>query len=97
MLKIYQKAKHEGSLSDGHAAAMKELHAMHYRLRHPNIMAITDFVEQDRLAVLVMDQMIDDLRNALFHCFQHGRHSLEESFAKKIFIQMLQAVDHCHR
>ena len=93
VIKIYETDPN----SSKHLAALREVFAMNYRLKHPNVMALRDFVETDGKVIMVMDRMIDDLRNAMFHCFQNGRYCLEERSAKRIFVQMVRAVDYCHK
>ena len=72
-------------MSEAYLAALREAYAMRYRLRHPNVMALMDFVEARGHVVLVMDRSYDDMRNALYHCNRNGRHSFGERHAKRIF------------
>lgn len=61
-------------------------------LDHANIMKINDYFEDKDKCYLVMDLMVDDMRNAAN--LSYG--AFTEEYAKKIFYEMLKAVNHCH-
>lgn len=61
-------------------------------LDHENIMKATDYFEDADRVYLVMDLMIDDLRNAI----NMSTGPFTEQYSKKIFHQMLSAVHYCH-
>ena len=59
---------------------------------HDNIIGMRDSFEVDDSVCIVMDLMVDDLRN-VFN--QNGCHFGEE-FASKLIHKLVQAVLHCH-
>ena len=74
-------------------AARFEAEIMEHLLTdHENIMNVKDTYEDDRAMCLVMDLMADDVRNIK----NINDHPLQEEFARKMFSQMVNAVNHCH-
>ena len=61
-------------------------------LSHQNIIGLIETYEDDYCLYLVMDLMADDLRNVMLSCDQ----AFDEVTAKKLFYQMLDAVNYCH-
>ena len=62
-------------------------------LSHKNIINLIETYEDDYCLYLVMDLMADDLRNVMESCNQ----AFDEVTAKKLFHQMLDAVNYCHQ
>lgn len=60
---------------------------------HPNVMKVIDTYEDKKLIFLVMDLMVDDLRNVVMN----NQNRLDEQFVKKLFIKMAKAVHYCHQ
>ena len=48
-------------------------------------MYLRDEIQEKQRVILVMDKMIDDLRNVLNQCSDNGDHGLEERYVKSIF------------
>ena len=91
-LKIYEKGGSGGNQSD----AIKEIMAMTCLPRHANVLRTLDVFEDDSAIVNVMPFMIDDMRNIINNCGAKGRRGMEEGLAKKLFVQILRGVKHCH-
>ena len=68
----------------GHQAVKMEKRLMQ-SLDHPNIMKLLDYFEDDRHIYMVMDLMIDDVRNVMLS--KPGR--FDEVIARSIFTMML--------
>lgn len=62
-------------------------------LRHPNIIQCVHFVENENIAVFIMDLHVTDFRELIHDC--DG--PIEEKTTKHIFFQMLKAVSHLHK
>lgn len=63
------------------------------RLDHPNVMKLLDYFEDDKNICMVMELMVDDMRNLTM--MNPG--AFEENFAKSVFRMMLESVEHCHQ
>ena len=62
-------------------------------LDHPNIMKINACYEDSRYFCLVMDIMVEDVRNIVLKTEK----PLPEKFARRLFKMMLRSVHHCHK
>ena len=62
-------------------------------IEHPNIMPLKDYYEDDQNIYLVMDYMVNDLRNMLILLNGKG---LTEIFARDVFYDILKAINHIH-
>ena len=62
-------------------------------LDHQNIIGLIESYEDDYCLYLVMDIIADDIRNVMNSCNQ----AFDENMAKKLFFQMCDAVNHCHK
>lgn len=62
-------------------------------LNHKNITKVKDSFEDERFIYLVMNYRFNDFRNL----FNDMDAALVEDFAKKVFYDMLKAVNHCHK
>ena len=88
-VKVFDK---QGMSTDELKAANKERMYLSI-LKHDHVMHLIDNHEDESHLYLVMDLMIDDFRNV----YKKLKCPMKEEYAKRIFYQMLQAVNYSHK
>jgi serine/threonine protein kinase len=63
-----------------------------FKMSHPNIVRVTDLVEEDRMVAFVMEH----IEGGTLKEYQNERSKLNNEEIKKMFLQMLDAVDYVH-
>lgn len=88
-IKLFRK---KNMSENARKAAHLEIRIMS-QMDHANITKPNDHFEDAEYIYIVMNLLVDDMRNIMNQC--EGRFT--EDYAKTIFRQMLLAVNYCHR